>query len=63
MDDLTKGKIEGLKHAIFLCDSRYYSHNNPPYKAACDAIKLQCEAAIERLEEGGDTMHSEAHVQ
>ena len=62
MNDDIKSKIEGLRHAIYICDSKKLSFKNAGYHAACDEIKTSLEAAIERLESGED-MCSIAYTQ
>jgi hypothetical protein len=62
MTNEIKSKIEGLRHAIYVCDCKNISLKNEAYRAACAEIKLSLEASIERLEEGG-IMESIAYTQ
>lgn len=57
-----QAKIEALRHAISVCDSKRLRWKHAAYNAACDEIKISLEAAIERLEAGED-MPSVAYVQ
>lgn len=54
-------KIEALKHAIYICETRKSSSKTVGYNVACDEIKLFLEAAIERVQ-GGEDMASYAYV-
>lgn len=54
-------KIEALKYAIYLCETRKSSFKKDGYNVACDDIKLFLEAAIERVQ-GGEDMNSYAYV-
>lgn len=58
----TKAKIEALKYAIWICESRKTVLKTESYNAACDEIKIFLEASISRLEEGGE-MSCVAYVQ
>lgn len=62
MIESTKGKIEGLKHAIAICDTRSLPMYNAGYKACAADIKIFLEASIERLERG-EGMNSESVAQ
>ena len=52
MDEITKSKIEALRYAISVCETRKSSIKIPAYNIACDEIKTFLEAAIFRLECG-----------
>ena len=47
-------KIEALRHAINVCDSKRLIFKTAAYNIACDEIKGALEAAIERLVDGKD---------
>jgi len=49
-----KHKIEALKYAVYICETRKNAFKKEGYNVACDEIKLFLEAAIERLENGED---------
>ena len=55
-------KIEALKYAIYICDSRKSHLKVPVYNVACDDIKLCLEAAMSRVETGDD-LESYAYTQ
>ena len=56
-----ENKIKGLKHALYVCETRKSSFKSEAYNVACDEIKVFLEAAIERVERGED-MTSYAYV-
>jgi hypothetical protein len=60
--NIREAKIEALRHAASLCETRKAGRKTPDYIAACDDIKLMIEAAISRVEAGGE-MHATAVCQ
>lgn len=62
MSDEQRAKIEALRYAINVCETRKSSFKFASYNLACDEIKLFLEAAIIRVEAGED-MPSYAYVQ
>ena len=54
-------KIEALKYAVYLCDTRKGPTKTLGYNVACEDIKVFLEAAIERVSMGED-MNSYAYV-
>ena len=57
-----EAKIEALKYAIYICETRKLPFKKDGYLVACDEIKLFLEAAIERVQSGED-MTSYAYTQ
>ena len=51
-DDITQGKLEALRYISAVCTSKMLPFYNKSYLAACENIKISCDAAIERLESG-----------
>jgi hypothetical protein len=62
MSSEQSAKIQALKYAIYVCDTRKTSFKTDGYNVACDEIKLFLEAAIERTKSGED-MTSYAYTQ
>lgn len=62
INDRRRGKIEALKHAIAICDSKNLKFKSPAYRCACEEIKVCLEASVERLM-SGDEMNSTCSVQ
>lgn len=54
-------KLEALKYAVYLCDTRKTAFKHIAYNVACDEIKLFLQAVMERVESGED-MYSYAVV-
>jgi hypothetical protein len=52
MTEEIKAKIEGLRHGVYLCDSKNLSFKNDGYRSAISEMKISLLAAIERLENG-----------
>ena len=61
MTEDVKSKIEALKYAVYICETRKSKFKYPAFNVACDEIKIFLEAAISRLENGED-MQSYAYV-
>ncbi len=57
-----QSKIEALRYAIYVCQTRKSNFKIPGYNVACDEIKIFLEAAIERVV-GGEDMTDYAYVQ
>jgi hypothetical protein len=55
-------KIEALKYAIYICESRKTILKSVAYNVACEEIKLILEASIERVGLG-ENMASYAYTQ
>lgn len=62
MNSEQKSKLEALKYAVYICDTRKNGFKKEGYNVACDDIKLHLEAAVERVESGED-MYSYAVTQ
>jgi len=62
MNKDAKSKIEALKYAVYVCETRKSQFKSPAYNVACDEIKIFLESAISRVENNED-MQSYSHVQ
>ena len=58
MSSEQRSKIEALKYAISVCETRKALFKRTGYNVACDEIKLFLEAAISRVEAGQAMMNS-----
>lgn len=59
MNDLDKGRLEGLKHAVFLLECRRFGNRPPGYLAALDEMQIFLEAAIGRVQRGESMLSSD----